>query len=267
MKKAFTLIELLVVIAIIAILAAILFPVFAQAKVAAKKTGAISNAKQLGLGQIMYMNDYDDTFVLYFSGVVYSPTGGFAGTTSPSIYWPETISPYVQKANHEAGFAQAMIQDLSGIFVDPIKGYSKQDNTWQYGNITSWGMSDDIVSWYAPHTVNANYYSVNASAVTAPAGTAMMVETWDYYSPNHNLPGCALARSYFDNNTSTINGAMRFLDSPYNASYKKTTRLQEPDPNGFNVTAFADGHAKSVTTVKLTHDGNMWSIGGNDQWP
>lgn len=62
MKKAFTLIELLVVIAIIAILAAILFPVFAQAKTAAKKTAAISNGKQVGLAIIQYMADHDDTF-------------------------------------------------------------------------------------------------------------------------------------------------------------------------------------------------------------
>jgi len=62
MKKAFTLIELLVVIAIIAILAAILFPVFAQAKVAAKKTTAISNQKQVNLGFALYSGDYDDVF-------------------------------------------------------------------------------------------------------------------------------------------------------------------------------------------------------------
>lgn len=60
-SKAFTLIELLVVIAIIAILAAILFPVFAQAKMAAKKTQDLSNVKQLTLGVMMYNNDYDDT--------------------------------------------------------------------------------------------------------------------------------------------------------------------------------------------------------------
>jgi prepilin-type N-terminal cleavage/methylation domain-containing protein/prepilin-type processing-associated H-X9-DG protein len=61
-KHAFTLIELLVVIAIIAILAAILFPVFAQAKLAAKKAVDLSNLKQLGLGTLMYSNDYDDFF-------------------------------------------------------------------------------------------------------------------------------------------------------------------------------------------------------------
>src|SRR5215217_67863 len=60
MKRAFTLIELLVVIAIIAILAAILFPVFAQAKEAAKKTATLSNAKQLGTAMLIYESDYDD---------------------------------------------------------------------------------------------------------------------------------------------------------------------------------------------------------------
>ena len=62
MRRGFTLIELLVVIAIIAILAAILFPVFAQAKMAAKKTQALSNIKNLGTAVQIYITDYDDTF-------------------------------------------------------------------------------------------------------------------------------------------------------------------------------------------------------------
>ena len=64
MRKAFTLIELLVVIAIIAILAAILFPVFAQAKAAAKKAACISNQKQNTLAQEMYLGDSDGHYVL-----------------------------------------------------------------------------------------------------------------------------------------------------------------------------------------------------------
>lgn len=63
-RSAFTLIELLVVIAIIAILAAILFPVFAQAKDSAKDTAALSNFKQAGLSHLMYASDHDDSFVL-----------------------------------------------------------------------------------------------------------------------------------------------------------------------------------------------------------
>ena len=61
-QRAFTLIELLVVIAIIAILAAILFPVFAQAKEAAKKTACLSNTKQIGISLQLYLNDSDDTY-------------------------------------------------------------------------------------------------------------------------------------------------------------------------------------------------------------
>src|SRR5687767_14851522 len=66
-RRAFTLIELLVVIAIIAILAAILFPVFAQAKEAAKKTTSISNHKQYGTAINIYLADYDDMMPLGFT--------------------------------------------------------------------------------------------------------------------------------------------------------------------------------------------------------
>src|SRR5712672_2262869 len=63
MRRGFTLIELLVVIAIIAILAAILFPVFAQARTKARQASDMSNLKQLGLAWLMYAQDYDEKFI------------------------------------------------------------------------------------------------------------------------------------------------------------------------------------------------------------
>jgi prepilin-type N-terminal cleavage/methylation domain-containing protein len=68
-NTAFTLIELLVVIAIIAILAAILFPVFARAREQARKTACLSNLKQIGTATLMYAQDYDETLCPPYKGV------------------------------------------------------------------------------------------------------------------------------------------------------------------------------------------------------
>jgi len=96
MKKAFTLIELLVVIAIIAILAAILFPVFAQAKAAAKAIVGVSNVKQLGLGVLMYASDNDDNRVPRVSqDIEYTSTGTFVAVTDEHS-WKELCSPYIK---------------------------------------------------------------------------------------------------------------------------------------------------------------------------
>ncbi|RYF40037.1 MAG: DUF1559 domain-containing protein, partial [Cytophagaceae bacterium] len=84
---AFTLIELLVVIAIIAILAAILFPVFARARENARRTSCQSNLKQIGLGVIQYTQDYDEKFPMFRVGV---PTPGKA------YGWADSIQPYVK---------------------------------------------------------------------------------------------------------------------------------------------------------------------------
>jgi prepilin-type N-terminal cleavage/methylation domain-containing protein/prepilin-type processing-associated H-X9-DG protein len=80
-RNGFTLIELLVVIAIIAILAAILFPVFAQAREKARQTTCTSNVKSLGLAVWMYAQDYDETY----PPVWYNPDGHWANVTSPYI--------------------------------------------------------------------------------------------------------------------------------------------------------------------------------------
>ena len=115
MKKAFTLIELLVVIAIIAILAAILFPVFAQAKEAAKKTATLSNFKQMGTATAVYSADSDDLFPLAWSYNTAGATWRWNFLTSvpngwrnngvqnieprrseDGLFWANSLQPYVK---------------------------------------------------------------------------------------------------------------------------------------------------------------------------
>ena len=124
-RKAFTLIELLVVIAIIAILAAILFPVFAQAKLAAKKTSSLSNTKQVTLSAIMYGGDYDDYLPLCVSG------------SWQGIETPKVTSALPTHAQTWVGIVQPYIKSL-GLMVDPGMGDQQQyfgsgANAW-YGN-------------------------------------------------------------------------------------------------------------------------------------
>src|SRR5437762_2777004 len=89
--NAFTLIELLVVIAIIAILAAILFPVFAQAREKARQASCQSNLKQMSLGAKMYSQDYDNQCMP--CAEQYEVPGVPAGSTG---WWPQLINPYIK---------------------------------------------------------------------------------------------------------------------------------------------------------------------------
>ena len=102
-RKGFTLIELLVVIAIIAILAAILFPVFAQARAKARQISCLSNTKQMGTATMMYVQDYDETLPGYrFNGPAGSNLNPYAadarvGASAKNvIFINQLLNPYIR---------------------------------------------------------------------------------------------------------------------------------------------------------------------------
>jgi prepilin-type N-terminal cleavage/methylation domain-containing protein len=133
MKKyrlAFTLIELLVVIAIIAILAAILFPVFAQAKEAAKKTSCISNGKQMGIAMLMYMEQYDDTHILRYAAC---PSTG--PTSDAQLLWSGLLQPFVKNRD---------------VYLCTAASGSRYTEVWSTRGELSIGKNSTIGGWYYP---------------------------------------------------------------------------------------------------------------------
>lgn len=174
MKRAFTLIELLVVIAIIAILAAILFPVFAQAKTAAKKTSDLSNVKQLALGIAMYGNDADDTYPFCW------------GWNSEWLPWQLQVNPYVKNIN----IWQSPIDNWGrgtegdGPFCmpgKPTRGVTYSMNfTWPaFGNETGawWGSSGESCRMSA----TCDEGGASQTAVPAPATTIVIAPRPNWY--------------------------------------------------------------------------------------
>lgn len=212
MKRAFTLIELLVVIAIIAILAAILFPVFAQAKLAAKKTAGLSQAKQIGTAVQIYLADYDDVLCGYRWSVSNSlpPINSYYLSLGASDPKKATLDACGLTTIH-AEFFNRLIQPYhknDELFRSP--GYPNAWVNFQDKNLigTCQGADTNFHSYGGQDSIAANNYLMRANAgtpmskVAEVSNTLMFVDATYYNSlPAQPLSGFCKIDGYAPNPT------------------------------------------------------------------
>lgn len=173
-KRAFTLIELLVVIAIIAILAAILFPVFAQAKLAAKRTADLSNMKQIGTMMGLYGNDYDDRFPL-----TSYPAHGNS--------WPLRCQAYIRNWDMFRSPGDASTLWPPAGTKPPQPDAPDSDPRWGY-RWTSYLLSAYMSGGFTDNDGSAGKYSVQ-SAIGSPASVIYVALARDDVAPRDHFHG------------------------------------------------------------------------------
>jgi len=177
---------LLVVIAIIAILAAILFPVFAQARESARKASCLSNFKQTALGILMYVQDYDEKMVMADTDGHTSPYGfPCMGCGRPDYVWPELTQPYVKnwQIYRCPSDPNATDRILSQGPFDEPPNPSNPSNTYYWGERADIGLNYVFLSpWIADPTVSKGWHSqpTGLAQINQPAGTLMCADSiWD----------------------------------------------------------------------------------------
>jgi prepilin-type N-terminal cleavage/methylation domain-containing protein len=212
-RRGFTLIELLVVIAIIAILAAILFPVFAQAKQAAKRTVTLSNLKQTVLGNVMYANDFDDTVVTVWQDW---PEGMFAiqllypYTKSIDLAWDATTG------------------------IPNIAGGRPMVPTNQWGSWGDWTTTGTLTWSNGGMTVPASNYQPRVMSSQEHVAELMIIATSKWDTPLGGLAFTETQPSCYQLDTN------RWIDpqSPGNAAFANHNKTL---PSGY-----MDGHASAA---------------------
>jgi prepilin-type N-terminal cleavage/methylation domain-containing protein/prepilin-type processing-associated H-X9-DG protein len=238
-SRAFTLIELLVVIAIIAILAAVLFPVFAKAREKARQISCTSNEKQIGLGILQYVQDYDETL----------PYNDFwNGSVDRS--WRTVITPYIKSAGVFACPSNPSAQGpnyfgdsyASSYGANGYPGATLFNNQTGGSNTNVPGGVVPFPSWFS--TDNGQPTPVTAlAAIGSPASLIMVAET-TYGWPDMGWD---------------INAAC----NPFPPT-KSTDCWNSPGifagHNGLGNFLFADGHVKSMKLASTLTPVNLWDI-------
>ena len=263
MKRAFTLIELLVVIAIIAILAAILFPVFAQAKLAAKKAVDMSNIKQLALAGEMWKADHEGYLVKAFQN--YESGGQLTGITYPFGNWDAALQPYIKNKDifkspldpglpmRDPSNTKATDDELSCQAWNDAYGLC---GNWQtIGPLGARATGDDFASSYRLNSSNQPGWSaavprlhfrtaVNESAIEFPAGFLLIIP---------GGKGVGQPQPYHEVTTALtdITNDNVCIDDVTNVDYDRTAR-QPANPSkaqrgqGRSNYGFGDGHAANL---------------------
>jgi prepilin-type N-terminal cleavage/methylation domain-containing protein/prepilin-type processing-associated H-X9-DG protein len=252
-RRAFTLIELLVVIAIIAILAAILFPVFAQAKAAAKKTVCLSNFKELGLAIAMYGNDNDD---YYSPSQVGIPPSTSANNVGYTYDWTYVTAPYIKNGTGGTLVSSGhSVKGYSGgIFSCPSSANPKEQDQFML-------RSDLFPVWYDDGTglttATGSGPAQSSSVVDEPSDRIVMweagtdsgptnyvayypTEDWAWYAgPNWNGYGHG---NVFAPNVTDCD----ITSGSTGGGWESCNTLPRYRHNGTADMAFADSHVKSL---------------------
>jgi prepilin-type N-terminal cleavage/methylation domain-containing protein/prepilin-type processing-associated H-X9-DG protein len=238
-RNAFTLIELLVVIAIIAILASILFPVFARARENARRSSCLSNLKQIGLGIMQYTQDYDERITP--SEICLHPAATVLGICAPNyaVLWPQLLQPYVKS---------------SQLFQCP----SDSGNA-----IAGWAATAPPASFIKPiHTSYIGnefvmYYSLSQAALQFPSTTVLIADG--------GVRGSA-STPYV---TSVDKGTGWILADPLNGSVQDANEdWAAPNARHLDTAAvlFVDGHVKAMRTSQWYYPSTPWmnpAVGGS----
>lgn len=237
-RSGFTLIELLVVIAIIAILAAILFPVFAQAREKARQASCLSNEKQIGLGILQYSQDYDETYPM--STYVDAAAGG----SNPEFHWPRTVEPYI-KAGVAKVAGDADRWGKSSIFHCPSAQDNQENNYGVHRYICAQAGNSEVVP---------------LAALSEPATKILALEK------GNNGPENSWSFAYFLPEewywTDWKGGSAKYDldrddDKPWNGTWPETGSLFPRYRHSKTTNAlFADGHVKAMSRGSLSGGAN-----------